>query len=210
MTYTLYGDRRSGSAAVELVLAELGATYETHAVPLEGDHQLSACHCQLNPMGRIPVLVLPDGTVVTESLAILLTLALRHPGAGLLPDADPDRARVLRWMALLAGEFYPQVTRYDYPARFLDDASQHAALRDRAQAMGRAIWPLLEAELGQGPYLLGPRFSLADPYIAVLSRWMQGEGWTPLHAPRVQALARAVAGRPACAAAWQRHFDMPA
>ncbi len=123
MTYILYGDLGSGSAPVEMALAEIGAPVELRDVKLEGDHQLRAEYRAINPMGRLPTLVLPaqggDGTVMTESLAILVTLADRHPEAGLLPPpGDPGRATALRWMALLAGEFYPQVTRWDYPARF--------------------------------------------------------------------------------------------
>ena len=77
--YILYGDRRSGSCTVEMALAEIGAPVELRPVPLEGDHQLSDEYRKINPMGRVPAMVLPDGTVLTESLAILLTLADRHP-----------------------------------------------------------------------------------------------------------------------------------
>lgn len=112
MTYILYGDLGSGSAVVEMALAEIGAPVELRDVPLEGDHQLQADYRAINPMGRLPTLALPCGTVMTESLAILVALADRHPEAGLLPSpGDPARAVALRWMALLAGEFYPQVTR---------------------------------------------------------------------------------------------------
>ena len=104
MTYILYGDKGSGSAPVEMALAEIGAPVELRAVPLEGDHQLAEQYRRINPMGRVPTLIVPDGTVVTESLAILLTLADRHPEAGLLPAAgDAGRAIAVRWMALVAG-----------------------------------------------------------------------------------------------------------
>ena len=94
MGYILYGDRRSGSAMIELALAEIGAEAELRPVPVERDAQLAAEYRRINPMGRVPTLLLPDGTVVTESTAILLTLEARHPEAGLLPPAtDPGRAR---------------------------------------------------------------------------------------------------------------------
>ncbi|UFN50794.1 glutathione S-transferase family protein [Roseomonas sp. OT10] len=209
--YTLYGDRGSGSHPVEMVLAEIGAPVELVEVPLEGDHQLSEDHRRRNPMGRVPVLLLPDGTVVTESLAILLTLAARHPEARLLPPPDdPGHATVLRWMALLAGEFYPHVTRADYPERFSADPAHAPAIRARAMEMGREVWSVLEANApfgpdGQGPYLLGDRFTLADPYIAALSRWLKGDEWMPANAPKVERLTRAVAARPKLAAIWRKH-----
>jgi GST-like protein len=210
MEYVLYGDRRSGSAAVEMVLAEIGAAVELRPVPLERNAQLAAEHRRLNPMGRVPVLLLPDGTVVTESLAILLTLCDRHPEAGLLPPAgDPARAEALRWMALAAGEIYPCVTRSDYPERFSADPAHAPAIRTRAVEMGREIWRVIEESAAPSPFLLGARFSVADPYLAVLSRWMGGEAWMPGHCPRIEALARAVAERPRCGPAWRRHFADP-
>jgi GST-like protein len=159
-------------------------------------------------MGRVPTLLLPDGTVVTELIAILLTLDDRHRDAALLPPpGEPARAVALRWMSLLCGEFYPDVTRWDYPARFSADPTHAPAIRDRAQAMGREIMRLVEdqALAGARPYLLGDRFCLTDLVIATLSRWLGGRQWIPAHCPRIEALAQAVAARPACAAIWARH-----
>lgn len=213
MTYILYGDLGSGSAPVEMALAEIGAPVELRDVPLEGDHQLRADYRAINPMGRLPTLVLPAhgtaGTVLTESLAILVSLADLHPAAALLPPpGDPGRAVALRWMALLAGEFYPQVTRWDYPARFGYAPDQAEAASDNALAMGRDVLRIIEDHAGLspgGPFLLGPRFSVADIYLAVLSRWMKGRDWVPANLPRIQALAEAVAARPAIAPVWQKH-----
>ena len=207
MTYILYGDKGSGSAPVEMALAEIGAPVELRAVPLEGDHQLAEDYRRINPMGRVPTLILPDGTVMTESLAILLTLADRHPEAGLLPPpGDPGRAVALRWMALVAGEFYPCVTRGDYPERFSADPAHAPAIKARAFEMGRDIWRLIEARIEPAPWLLGERFSVADLYLAFLSRWMGGREWTPANCPKVESIARAVAARPRAGPVWAKHI----
>ncbi|SDB16719.1 glutathione S-transferase family protein [Belnapia rosea] len=207
MTYILYGDKGSGSAPVEMALAEIGAPVELRSVPLEGDHQLAEDYRRINPMGRVPTLILPDGTVVTESLAILLTLVDRHPEAGLLPaPGETGRAVALRWMALIAGEFYPCVTRGDYPERFSADPSHAPAIRARAFEMGREIWRLVEAQAAPAPFLLGRRFSVADIYLAFVSRWMGGRQWIPANCPKVEALAQAIAARPAIAPVWARHI----
>ncbi|BFL64992.1 Glutathione S-transferase [Roseomonas mucosa] len=206
--YILYGDRRSGSCTAEMALAEIGAPVELRPVPLEGDHQLSDEYRRINPMGRVPAMLLPDGTVLTESLAILLTLADRHPEAALLPPpGDPARARALRWMALAAGEFYPHVTRVDYPERFSADPSHAPAIRERAREMGREIWLLVEREARPDPFILGSRFSAADIYLSVLTRWMGGKDWIPAHCPRLEALTRAVAARPGAGPVWRKHFQ---
>ncbi|MGG5889151.1 glutathione S-transferase family protein [Falsiroseomonas sp. HC035] len=211
MKYILYGDKGSGSGPVEMALAEAGAEVELREVPLEGDHQRRADYLELNPMGRLPTLVLPGGMVMTESLAILVTLADLHPEAGLLPPpGDLGRATALRWMALLAGEFYPHVTRYDYPERFGIGPDQAQPVKWRAQEMGQEVLGVIERHAGltgdaAAPFLLGERFSVADLYLAVLSRWMGGRVWTPENLPKLEVLARAVAVRPAVAPVWDRH-----
>lgn len=211
MTYILHGDIGSGSAMVEMALAEIGAPVELREVPLEGDHQLRAEYLAVNPMGRLPALQLPDGTLLTESMAILVSLADLHPDAALLPPpGNVARAVALSWMALLAGEFYPHVTRYDYPARFGFTEAQDQAARDRAMEMGRDVLRVIEAHAGlsgdaAAPFLLGPRFSAADIALGVMSRWMKGKAWVPANLPCIQRLADAVAARPAIAPVWKRH-----
>ncbi|GGJ24907.1 glutathione S-transferase family protein [Neoroseomonas lacus] len=212
MSYVLYGDKGSGSAPVEMALAEIGVPVELRAVPLTTDAQLAADYRRLNPMGRIPTLLLPDGTVLTESLAILLTLADRHPEAALLPaPGTAERARVLRWMVLAGAEGYPHVTRADYPERFSAEPSHAEEIRSRAREMYRDLWRLIEAEAGlagdaAAPYLLGAHFTIADIYLAVLSRWLGGRDWLPVACPKLAALGRAVAARPRIAPVWARHF----
>jgi GST-like protein len=211
MGYGLYGDTGSGSAMIEMALAEAGQGVRLREVPLEGDHQRRAAYLAINPLGRLPTLVLPDGTVLTESLAILLTLAERHPEAALLPPpGSRERAIALRWMAVLAAEAYPHVTRWDYPRRFSADPAHAPAIKDAALAMFREVLRVIEAEAGlagdaAAPFLLGARFSLADIPLAVMSRWCGGRAWSPAHLPRIEALARAVAARPAIAPIWARH-----
>jgi GST-like protein len=206
VSYILYGDAGSGSGPVEMALAEIDAQVELRDVPLASNAQLAAEYRRLNPMGRIPTLILPDGTVVTESAAILIALADRHPEAGLLPPGpDSARAVALRWMALVAGEFYPHVTRYDYPERFSADPDHAPAIADRAKEMGREVWRLIERECAPSPFVLGDRFSVADIYLAALSRWNKGAEWMPAECPRVEALVRAVSSRPRIAPVWRRH-----
>lgn len=74
--------------------------------------------------------------------------------------------------------------------------------------MGRDVLRIIEDHAGlagNGPFLLGARFSVADIYLAVLSRWMKGREWVPANLPRIQRLAEAVAARPVIAPIWVRH-----
>ncbi len=85
MSYTLYGDLGSGAFSAEAALAETGAAYNFELVSLEKNQQKAPAFLAINPSGKIPALRLPQGDIVTESAAILLTLADHFPQARLLP-----------------------------------------------------------------------------------------------------------------------------
>src|ERR1700743_2248600 len=110
MSYTLYGDLGSGAFSAEAALAEAGAPYNFELVSLEKSEQREPAFLAINPSGKMPALRLPEGDVVTESAAILLTLADHFPQVGLLPpQASNDRGQAYRWLAFMAGEIYPIV-----------------------------------------------------------------------------------------------------
>lgn len=133
MAYILYGMKRSGSCAAECALAEAAAEYQTINVDLRSNAQLGAEYAAINPARKIPALRLPEGEIVTESAAILLTIADRHPIAGLLPPAGSDaRGQCFRWMAFCASEIYPIVEIVDYPDRFSPAGEQAEGVRQRA------------------------------------------------------------------------------
>jgi glutathione S-transferase len=206
MTYRLYGDLGSGAFSAEAALAEVGAPYEFELISLDRNEQKEPRFLSLNPSGKIPALRLPEGEIVTESLAILLTLADHFPHSGMLPpQAGPQRATAYRWLAFMASEIYPFVEIVDYPARFAPAGSAADALREVARNRVRERLLLLERVMA-GPYMLPGGFSLLDIYAAMFSRWSVGKDWRRAHLPRLTALAETVSRRPAIAPVWSRHF----
>lgn len=93
---TLYGTKGSGAAAIEAALARAGLAYTAvdaaSWMPGPGFDEL----LRVNPLGQIPTLVLADGTVMTESAAILIHLGLTAAPGCLLPLDASDRARAAR------------------------------------------------------------------------------------------------------------------
>ncbi len=202
--YTIYGDLRSGAFSAEAALAEADAPYDFRVISLEKNEQKAPDFLALNPSGKLPALKLPGGEIVTETAAILLTIADRHPDAGLLPPpASFARAEAYRWIAFMASEIYPMVEITDYPERFAPkdpDALKQVArerIQERLLTVERAI---------AGPWLLGTGFSAADIYAAMFSQWSVGTEWRATHLPKITALAAELANRPKAGAVWARHF----
>lgn len=206
MSFVLYGDRGSGAFSVEAALAETGAPYEFRTISLKHNEQRSPDFLAINPSGKMPALKLLEGGIVTESLAILVTIAERFPNARLLPPQGSfARAQALRWLAFMATELYPMVEIVDYPSRFAPEGSESDALRERAREKLRERILIIEQAVA-GPWLLGDEFSVADIYAAMFSRWDIGAEYREANLPKVVALANAVAARPRIAPVWQRHF----
>ena len=86
MSFLIYGDRGSGAFSAEAALAEAGAHYEFRPVSLKLNEQRAPAFLAINPSGKMPALQLPEGGVVTESLAILVMLAERFPDFPLLRE----------------------------------------------------------------------------------------------------------------------------
>jgi GST-like protein len=207
MTYIIHGARGSGSSLVEAACAEIGADYELRDLDVKGEEQRGDAYAALNPQRKLPTLEVDGGEIITESVAIVLTLDERHRDAGLLPPpGSRQRAQALRWMLFIATELYPIVEIIDYPQRFAAVPEGNEALRARAKEIWHQRWRVVESNLAGSPYCVDSGFSAADLYIAMLSRWDMTEAWRREHLPRIEALAAVVRARPATARVWARHF----
>jgi GST-like protein len=212
MNYVLYGDADSGSFTAEALFAELGVPYELRTVDLGNYEETEDAFKAINPAGKIPALILPDGTIVTESAAILLTICARHPEAKLFPDlASSEGAWALRWLMFISNNIYEAAGRVDFPNRYISNYYERASVEASARGEIREHWMLFQRELerrgGPGPYALGECFTALDLYVANLADWFNPIEWRAPNAPRVEAIRRAVARRPKVAPVWARHFE---
>jgi glutathione S-transferase len=186
--------------------AEIGVEYEVRDLDARNDEHRSEAYAAINPHCKMPTLEVEGGEIITESVAILLTLDERHRDAGLLPPpGSKERAQALRWMLFLATEMYPIVEIIDYPERFARSADGAEAIRERAEGLLRQRWRVLEANVTGSPYCVASGFSATDLYITKFSVWLD-EAWRREHLPKVEALTSAVLARPALTAVWAKHI----
>jgi glutathione S-transferase len=145
----------------------------------------------VNPKGAVPTLRLDDGEVLTENAVILQYLADRAPGSELaLPAGGIERYRLLEWLNFIATELHKGFGPLWNPAT--PDEFKQAT----REALGKKF-DYLQERIGDGPYILGERFSILDAYaFAVLN-------WTRLHSidigrwPGLAAYLDRIAARPA-------------
>ena len=199
--YTLHYYPGNASLLPHMVLREIGVPFTLSIVDRTVDAHKSPAYLKLNPHGLIPVMEIAGEPPLHETAAIAMTLADRHPQAGLAPPVgDPTRAAYYKWMLHLSNT--PQATfiSWFYPHQFADDPAAQAAVKAKAAVRLDAMFDRIAAQLGDGPWLLGTRFSAADLFLTMLIRWGRGMPRPPRTVPALGALAERVLARPAVVA----------
>ncbi|MBC6981632.1 glutathione S-transferase family protein [Caulobacter sp. 17J80-11] len=199
----LYSAKGSGSVAVEAALTLLGRPYVIVAEAPTWTQAGREAVRPVNAMEQLPVLITPQGEVMTESAAILIWLGDLHPQAGLAPPPDhPDRGAYLRWMVFVPAAIYAMYYLLDDPARMVDgEAAQHE-LRERALERIKFCWKVMEAQVEPAPFVFGPQLSLLDVYLTVVSRWNPRRRWFEEACPKLASVARRVDALPELQALW--------
>ena len=204
--YKLYARAGSGSFIVEAILAEAGVPCEIHDVERLPDRKSPDYLFKLNPMGQIPTLILPNGEVMTESAAITIYLCDLYPKTGLAPAPEsPQRAAYLRWLLFMATTIYMSDLRAIYCERYTDDPKGAEAVKSSALTQRNRQWDILEAELGDKPYLLGDRLSILDIYAVMLAAWNRDSREFLAKRPKLRGLYERVRARPKLAAVFKRN-----
>jgi GST-like protein len=206
-SHRLLGCQGCGNVIVEAAFAFAGVPLELEEVDYAADSPTRARLLQVNPLGQVPTLVLPEGTILTESLAIVHYLNDLEPGAQLVPPpGDPQRKIFFRWSVFLVAAVYPTFTYGDEPTKWVADEKGAKQLKESSNRHREAMWMLLEGE-ARGPWFLGERMSALDLYLAVMTHWRPGALWFAKHTPRIVEIAKRAAALPAVAPVIDRHFS---
>lgn len=204
--HRLLGCKGCGNAIVEAAFAIAGVPLEYEEVDYSAGSPTRARLLEVNPLGQVPTLVLPDGGILTESLAMIHYLNDLAPKAGLIPaPGDPARPRFHRWSVFMIAAVYPTFSYGDEPAKWVEDTQGAKQLRESTDRHREALWKQVEAEAGE-PWFLGKRMSALDLYVAVMTRWRPGGKWFAANTPRLVAIAEKTAATPGVAAVIGRHF----
>jgi glutathione S-transferase len=137
---------------------------------------------QASPKGTVPVLVLPDGAVLEQSLDIMLWALKRHDPYHWLPASAADMEQSMSLIAHSDGDFKANLDRYKYPSRYdLPDGLTH-------RTQGAQFLQTLDSQLSVQGFLHGVHFGLLDAAIAPFVRqfahtdraWFASQPWVAL------------------------------
>lgn len=207
--HTLFGSGGSGSAAVEAALERCEVAYSIVDAASWNPASALGELAQANPLLQIPTLVLADGSVLTESAAILIHLGLAHPASGLLPPAAPARDQAIRGLVFIAANCYAAIGVIDYPERWCIDADEATKddIRRGARARLHRTWEVFaDVFPAPGPFLGGDAPGALDLLAAVVSKWSGARAHLRQARPRFSALLERIDAHPRVAPVFAHHW----
>ena len=200
----LYDYLDSGNGyKIRLLLAQLNLPYRHREVDIMRGESRTAEFLAINPNGRIPVLALGDGQVLTESDAILWYLA---DDTAYLPAGRLARAQVLQWMFFEQYSHEPYVATPRFIMRHFPANDPRRAELPQRLARGREALALMDAHLQTHQYFVDDRYSIADIALYAYTHVAEDGGHDLAGFPSLRAWLHRVAAQPR----YVRLFDRPA
>jgi len=179
----IHGSARSRAVRTLWMAEELGIPYEHIDLAPRAPGTRTAEYLALNPNGRVPTIE-DDGFVLSESMAINLSLARKH---GRLYPSDPrNEALAWQWSFWEVDRLDRQLTTYANHAMALPEAQRDPAIAKAAWDDIAPALDVLEIALGKAQWLAGDAFSVADLNVAAamyralffdLGKWPLAHEW---------------------------------
>jgi glutathione S-transferase len=166
----LYEFAPTRSIRVRWTLQELGLDFESISVNLTTGENTTPEFLRVNPAGKLPVLV--DGDfVLTESVAIVLYLADKHPAKRLAPVDLEERAELIRWMLFTVTELEQPLWRIARHTMIYPEAERLPADIVLASREFRQMAAVLEAHMRNRQFVVGESVTVGDFVLAYTLDW---------------------------------------
>ncbi|MGD8415768.1 MAG: glutathione S-transferase N-terminal domain-containing protein [Pseudomonadales bacterium] len=197
----LYYAPGSCARASHIALRDAGAEFELELVDFTSAEQRSDGYRAINPKGRVPALATDRG-ILTETPAILAFIAQSYPDADLAPLEDPyDFARLQAFNAYLCATVHVAHAHSRRGERWADDPAAIAEMKRKAPSVVDDCFRLMDAEMVGQPWVLGERYSVADPYLFTITQWLPAHALDSARYPTIHEHARRMLERPTVLAA---------
>src|SRR5215472_8732812 len=155
------------SMAAHIVLEESGEKYEPRQVDLAKGEQRSEAYLKLNPLGRVPVLLLDTGDPLPENTAILPYLGKRF---GLWPTDPLEEAKALSVIGFFASSVHPAHAHIGRAERYTDDKAAFPGIQTKDKQTFHEYLKQIDGMYAGREWLTGT-YSVLDPYAFVFYVW---------------------------------------
>lgn len=179
------------SLSPHIALLEAGLPFELEAVNLATKvTETGADFKAINPKGYVPALQLDDGSVLTEGAAIVLYIASKAPAGHLAPaPGTSEYFHLLEWLVFIGTELHKSFTPLFNPA-MPNDGKEVSKVRLRLRL------DTANTMVGNGPYVMGDTFTVADGYLFTVLGWIPKVGLNLADWPNLARFRQTMTARP--------------
>lgn len=174
--YTLVGIPFTRTFRAVWCMEELGAAYEINpAMPQSPEIRV------LSPSGKVPALLVDD-QVITDSIAICQFLVDRHGDDTTMPNyplGSVERAQIQSWIYFIQDELESPLWVYWKHTKVRPEEYQVQAIKPVAAKEHKKGLRILDKRFGEGPYLMGEDFTVADILLTHCADWAKMVGFDP-------------------------------
>ena len=193
---TLYYAPNTCSLASHIALEDTGAEYELRRIDFRTTEQQSTDYLRINPKARVPALATSRG-VLTETPAMLVFIAQSYPDAKLAPLEDPFAfAELQSFNSYLCSTVHVAHAHRMRGYRWADEQTSFADMKRKVPQSVGGCFALIENILLKGPWVMGDRYTIADPYLFTLAQWLEADGVDLSRLPRMIEHRSRMAERP--------------
>lgn len=207
MSLKLYFSPGACSFVPHCLLQLSGAAFEPHMVKLHKGEQNGEEYKAINPRGQVPVLV-DEGQVITQILAIILYLDQKFPEAHYLPTAPVARAKAIETLAWMNNTVHPTFTHVFMPQKFCDAPDVQAQLKtfntQTYKSLMGELQDIVVRNSNTTGWLSGEQVGPLDAYALTLTRWGSIAGINPTSYTALWSHVQKVAAHPAIAVVIER------
>jgi glutathione S-transferase len=194
--FTLYYAAHTCSLASHIALKDAGVEYSLKRIDFGKAEQQSAEYLKINPRGRVPAMVTPWGTL-TETPAILVFIAQSFPESALAPMDDAFAfAQLQLFNSYICSTVHVAHAHRMRGYRWAYEAPSFADMQRKVPESVGTCYDMIEKQMLSGPWVMGDKYTIADPYLFTLAQWLEDDGVNPNKFPRVIEHRTRMAERP--------------
>lgn len=193
--FTFFYTPNTCALASHIALIDAGAAFKATRIDFAANEQRSPDYLRVNPKGRVPALVTDNG-ILTETPAILAFIAQSFPAAVLAPTDPFAFAQAQAFNSYLCSTVHVAHAHRMRGYRWADDAAAIEAMKRKVPESVFGCFDLIERTMLKGPWILGDQYSICDPYLYTLARWLEADGVDVTRLPRIMDHRNRMAARP--------------
>lgn len=201
---TLYYAKGTAALPVHIALEEAGAEYDLKLMDFATKDHLQPDYLDINPKGRVPALVTEDG-ILTEAAGLLAYIGQRFEAANLIPKTPFEFARAQEFNLYLASTVHVAHAHRHRGARWADSEAAFEAMRLKVPQNMTDCATLIENRYLKGPWVMGAQYTICDPYLFMVARWLKVDGVDETAFPNILAHRARMEARPAVQSVMKHH-----